>query len=251
MPEEYKGELRTSCGYTKTQPRAWTEKEIEWLEDMIKRGHSTSEIAHSMGRTEVSVSIKKKRLGKSRRTYNQKHINEKYDINYAFLDYIKPKTVLDAYSGDGFYDSEKYDVITNDISEEFNTEYHKDALKLLCMMYSSDRKFDIIDLDPFGSAYDCFDLAIKMAKKGIIITLGELGHKRWKRLDFVRTHYGIDSLKDFTIENIISEIQKIGKRNKKELTVWNKREWERIGRVWFTVKKHKITEQWSKDCENR
>lgn len=26
MPEEYKGEYSTGCGYTKTAPRKWTEK---------------------------------------------------------------------------------------------------------------------------------------------------------------------------------------------------------------------------------
>ena len=67
-------------------------------------------------------------------------------------------------------------------------------------------KFDLIDLDPFGSAYDCFDLAIKMAKKGLCITLGELGHKRWKRLDFVSSHYGIDNIDNLTLSNFPAPI---------------------------------------------
>ena len=102
----------------------------------------------------------------------------------------------------------------------------------------------MIDLDPFGSAYDCFDLAVKMAKKGLIITLGELGHKRWKRLDFVRTHYGIKTLDAFTIENLIQHIQAIGERNKKRLIVWQYREWQNTGRVYFTIDRLKVTDQW-------
>ena len=105
----------------------------------------------------------------------------------------------------------------------------------------------MIDLDPFGSAYDCFDLAIKMAQKGLVITLGELGHKRWKRLDYVAPRYDIYSLDDFTIQKIISYIQKIGLQNKKKLVVYDFREWRNIGRVWFKIEPLKITSQWEHD----
>ena len=119
-----------------------------------------------------------------------------------------------------------------------------DSLRLLCKLYAESQKFDLIDLDPFGSAYDCFDLAIKMANKGLVITLGELGHKRWKRLDYVSPRYDINTLNDFTIQNLIAYIQKIGLRNKKELVVFDYREWRNIGRVWFKIEQCKITSQW-------
>ena len=98
-------------------------------------------------------------------------------------------------------------------------------------------KFDLIDLDPFGSAFDCFDLSIEMARKGLIITLGEIGHKRWKRLDFVRRHYDITSLDDFTSENIVKEIIKIGERNKKKLTPIFLNNYRNISRVYFKIEK--------------
>ena len=111
-------------------------------------------------------------------------------------------------------------------------------------------KYDMIDLDPFGSAYDCFDLAIKMAKKGLCITLGEMGHKRWKRLDFVKWRYGINSLDDFTSDIIIKKIQEIGIRNKKILKVFAKRDWQNISRVWFVIKPYKETSQWDNKIGN-
>ena len=117
---------------------------------------------------------------------------------------------------------------------------------MLCRMYAEGRKFDMIDLDPFGSAYDCFDLAVKMASKGLAITLGELGHKRWRRLDFVGSHYGIRTLEDFTIDNLIEHIRHIGERNKKRLVVWGFKEWQNIGRVYFRIEKLKVVEQWEK-----
>lgn len=249
MPAEYAGAMTTGGGYTISQPRKWTKDEINWLKDMNDKGYSYKEIAQSMGRTEVSVSIKAKRLGKKQNTYNKQHVIEKYELNKRFVEYLKPRTVLDLYCGEKKYYSQFGDIksTTNDINKDIEADYHEDALKIICKLYHDGCRFDLIDLDPFGSAYDCFDLAIKMAKKGIVITLGELGHKRWKRLDYVSTHYNIASLDDFTIERVVSEIQAIGKRNKKMLRIVELKEWKNIGRVWFEISDIKVTSQWGKN----
>lgn len=245
MPEAYKGEYKKSCGYIDTQPRTWNSQEIAWLKSMINDGYNVQQIAESMDRSVVSISLKKKRLMKSARTYNAKHIEEKYALNQFFLDVINPETVLDLFCGEkSFYSDKGMDVTTNDINKSIEADFHEDAFKLLCSLYSCNRKFDLIDLDPFGSAYDCFDLAIKMANKGLCITLGELGHKRFKRVDYVRSRYGIETLEDFTMDNLITHIQQIGVRNKKRLTLYSGREWRNIGRVYFIIEPLKITEQW-------
>lgn len=247
IPNEYLGVHNKSCGYTTTTPRKWTKEEIEWTKKLIEEGYSNKEIAVSLNRSETSVSIKVKRLGKKQNTYNQKHIEEKYKLNALFVEEIKPKTILDLYCGiNSYYTSfaKPLKVITNDIDKNIKADYHEDAFKLICKLYYENQKYDLVDLDPFGSAYDCFDIAIKMAKKGLIITLGELGHKRWKRLDYVGSHYEIEKLEDFTIENLIKHIQKIGLKNKKKLNVWKYQEWQNIGRVYFTIENIKITKQW-------
>lgn len=245
MPESYAGKVNKSGGYTKTNPRVWTEQEIKWLTDMKRKGYNAAQIAESMDRSHTSVAIKIKRLGKSSGTYNDRHIREKYRINDRFVKAIDPASVLDAYCGSkDFYSAYDCERVTNDKNAEFEAGYHMDALAFMCRMYSEGRSFDLVDLDPFGSAYDSFDLAVKMARKGLCITLGELGHKRWKRLDFVSRYYGIDSLEDFTIDNLVEHIQSIGRRNKKDLVVFDCKEWRNIGRVWFEVKPLKITSQW-------
>lgn len=246
MPDEFKGKINHGCGYTKSEPRTWTDEEIDWVRSLSSKGYSAKEIAESVGRTSTSVSIKLKRLGKKNNTYNKKHVDEKYAINNEFLEELKPSDVLDVFCGQkNFY--KNYDGISNDIDTNIDCEYHMDAIKLCCKLYAAGEKFDLVDLDPFGSAYDCFDLAIKMAKKGLVITLGELGHKRWKRLDYVSRYYDINSIEEFTIENLIAHIQKIGLRNKKQLTVFKYKEWQNIGRVWFKIEPVKITEQWKDD----
>lgn len=245
MPKEYFGEVGKNGGYTKSNPRKWTKKELEWVEDMLNNGYTTKEIAESIQRTEVSTSIKIKRLGKANKTYNDAHIADKYQTNAEFITHINPKSAIDAYAGEHSVYEGTCKVISNDKNENFSTEYHLDAFKFMCQMWVNGEKADIVDLDPFGSAYDSFDLAVKMAQKGLVITFGELWHKRWKRLDYVERYYGIESLEDFTIDRLIEHVQMIGRRNKKELTVFAKREWRNIGRVWFEVKPMKITEQWA------
>ena len=233
--------------YTITQPRAWTPQDTSLLLQLKQQGLSTAQIAAQLNRSQVSISVKLKRLSKANNTYNTPHLQEKYQINSNFLDHLNPTSILDAYCGQkSFYSKSPATVYTNDKNPAIPALYHMDALHLLCHLYTKKQTFDLIDLDPFGSAYDCFDLAIKMANKGLIITLGELGHKRFKRLDYVSSHYGITSLQDFTIDNLITHIQSIGKRNKKALTVYAKKEWRNIGRVWFTISPIKITSQWDK-----
>lgn len=252
MPDEYKGKLCGPAGGNKGEQRKWTKQEVEWLKKMLSDGYSRNEIAKSMSRSIVSIELKQKRLGKKNGNYNKYHILDKYNINQQFLDVISPKSVLDVYCGkESFYKKRGYNATTNDINNDIDADYHKDALKLMCELYCKDMKYDLIDLDPFGSAYDCFDLAIKMAKKGIIITFGEIGHKRWKRYDFIGPHYGIYNESDFTIDKLIKRVQDIGKCNKKDLVVFKYREWGQIGRVWFVIKKIKVTEQWGdKDGKN-
>ena len=246
MPSEYKGEYTKNGGLTKFQPRKWTEKEIEWVNMLKAKGFNTKQIAECIDRDVTQVSIKIKRLGKVNKTYNDPHRAEKYSTNAKFIIDADIDSVLDLYAGAKSYylACGMKKVVTNDKEVSFNTDYSYDALSCICMLYAGNNKYDLVDLDPFGSAYDCFDLAIKMAKKGLVITLGELGHKRFKRLDFVRRYYGIETLEDFTTDNLVKHIIKIGERNKKTLIPIYVKDWRNIARVYCKIEQLKITEQW-------
>jgi len=231
-------------GIIKTLPQKWTkEKESEIL-DLKSKGYSSAQIGELVGRSQISIAIKLKRLTKTGDTYNKKHRDDKYAYNKLFLERINPKSILDVYAGNSFYTGHKK-LTTNDKDTKFTCDYHKDAFDLLCHLRN--KKYDIVDLDPYGSAIDVFPLALRLAKKGIIITLGEMGHKRWKRLDFVRKWYGIDSLENFTSEIIIQELQRIGLCYKKKLNVIYKRDYNNITRVWFEITPFKTTEQWKRN----
>ena len=248
MPIEYVGNVKKPCGYTKSAPRDWNDNEVKWVLQLKRQGWSIDEIARSVGRTPVSVSIKIKRIGKEQYDYNKDHIVQKYQHNEDFLSRINPTTILDMYAGlHSWWQTHAIgaNVVTNDNNEQSDAKFHERAELLIHKLYYDGNKFDLIDLDPFGSAYDCFDCAIRMAKKAIVITYGEIGHKRFKRLDYVRRYYGIESMKDFTIDRLIKETQKIAARCKKTLTPVYICNWNRISRVYFEVGEMKITEQWN------
>ena len=236
-------------GYCKTQPRPWTQEQTETLLLLKAQGLKIAEIAQEMHRSISSVSIKLKRLSKTADTYNAEHLADKYEANSDFFRHFPAKTILDLYAGKkSFWSTHTRAIVTtNDADHSIKADYNEKAERLIHRLYYEGQKFDLIDLDPFGSAYECFDTALKMARKGLIITFGEMGHKRFKRLDFVHRYYGIDKLQNFTTHNLIAEVQRIAARQKKKLLPVIIKEWRGISRVYFTIEKIKITEQW----ENR
>ena len=237
LPEKYKGKIKKNGGLTLNDPREWTLEEIEWTNMLQEKGFTIKQIAKCLDRELVSVQIKIKRLKKETgKTYNEKHRQDKYNTNNMFLDKFNVKSILDVFAGEkSFYKNKCDTLVTNDKEKNYRCNYNMDSFKLLCKLHSENKSFDLIDLDPFGSAYDCFDIAIKMSKKAIIITFGELGHLRWKRLDFVKQRYNINNLEDFKIEKMIEKVIKIGKRNKKKLNPIFIKKWTNIGRVYFKV----------------
>jgi hypothetical protein len=250
MPKEFYGELKASTEFVKSVPRAWTDNELQWCVDSLQAGFSVKEIANAIGRTEISVQTKLKRKTKTGDSYNDKNRGLKYAANQFFIDTVQPKTVLDVYAGNSFYKTvDGLSVVTNDKDEKFDTDYSLDALRLLCVLYADGKKFDVVDIDPYGSAYECFDLALKMSRKGIVVSFGEWGHKRWKRYDFVRPRYGVSNGDEFVPEAFISEFQRIARVNHKEAVVVDVLQYGNFLRVYFTLEKFKTVEQWDIDID--
>lgn len=243
-----KGKELKKGKYVKSTPKKWSDEEVEWAYNKKEEGYTYKEIGEALDRTEVSVSIKVKRHTKKNNTYNKDHVDGKYEDNKLFIENISSvKSLLDVYCGVMSYwktNHPEIKVVTNDKDKNIDADYHMDSLKILYHEYIKGNKYDIIDLDPYGSAYESFDLAIKMAKKGLIITYGEMGHKRWKRLDYVSKRYDIDSIEDFTIDKLIEKTILIGKRNKKELTPVIITNNKLISRVYFKIGEYKESSQW-------
>ena len=247
MTTKFTGKKIKNGGITLSDPKRWTEDEVKWMLVAKQAGMNVADIASELDRTEISVQVKLKRLSKSSDTYNAKHRQLKYAANENFLSTLQPKSVLDLYAGHSWYLDRGLDLVTNDLSKDFETDYHQDALKLLAELYLSNRKFDLIDLDPYGSAYECFDLAMRLSKRGIVISFGEFGHARWKRLDYVRDRYSINSLDEFKPEAFINEATRIARLYKKELTLVDSLQYGNFLRAYFEITPYKVTEQWDKE----
>jgi hypothetical protein len=240
------GETLKGSQYVKSAPRKWTDTELTWALAKRDEGGSIAEIATALERTEVSVFVKLKRHSKNNDTYNVKFREMKYQANATFAALVEPKSVLDLYAGNSWWKESGYDTVSNDIDERYENDFHLSALDLMCQLHLEKKKFDVIDLDPFGSAYECFDLAFGAAKKGIVISFGEWGHKRWKRVDYVAPRYGIHSIDDFSHEPFIVEAQRIARLHKKVADVVDVLQYSNFLRVYFTLTDYKETSQWDK-----
>ena len=85
-----------------------------------------------------------------------------------------------------------------------------------------------------------------MTKKGLIITYGEYGHKRWKRYDFLQRHYDINNEEQFKVDMFINETQKKAYQNKKELEVIYIKQWANVLRVYYKINNLKL-DIWNKE----
>lgn len=231
--------------------RRWTKEELNTLNKYLDQNKTVKDIAKELKRTETSVHLKIKRLALDNATYNEKHQLQKYLANRKYLDDLKPNSVLDLYAGNkSYYINKVLNVTSNDKNKSFNTTYNINAFDLLCKLYLDKKKYDLIDLDPYGSAIENIYLATKLATKGLIVTYGELGHIKFKRLDFVSRFYNIHTLNDFTFDNLIKHTKLIANQNSKELTIHSAYRFNKnLGRVYYLVNDIKI-DVWNKEIVN-
>jgi hypothetical protein len=221
-------------GVIKSEPKGWSDEEISKMLELKKQGLSFDDIGKMFGRTAYSCNRKYYKLMKKLDTYNDKHRDLKYDYNKQFLQKVDAESLLDAFSGgvSWWKQNTELKVIDNDINIE-GADYKLDAFDFL---YQHRKKqFDIVDLDPFGSAYDCFDFALQIAQKGLIITFGEIVGRRFNRQDFVEYRYGMNYIEDFTTEKLSEYVVKRALIYRKVLTPIIKAEMTNISRVYYKI----------------
>lgn len=227
--------------------RKWPMAENLWLWWLKYYENLNDEmIGHCLKRSVESVENKLRSLRKKYGYYNCNHIAEKYRLNRELVKKINPKSVLEPYAGASHFKtimnegtSSIKKVLTNDTNKHYETDYTMDGVKFLnkCDGKGKGGKFDLVDVDPYGDVYSCIETAIKIARKGLIITFGELGHKRTGRLDNVSRSYGIVKPKDFNIKYLTKFVQRLGERHNKKLTPLFIMDKSNIARVYFTVEK--------------
>jgi hypothetical protein len=253
LPDEFRGANRVKTAPVKTVPRTWTQQEVDWCLERRAAGWTYADLAEATGRSETSVSIKIKRMSKADGSYNTKRHKNKYLGNQTFLDCAKIQTVLDLYAADSWWKAAGLETLTNDTDHRFDTDYHTDAFKLASELYFEGKRFDLVDLDPYGSAYDVIPFGLRLARVGLVVSFGEWGHRRWKRLDFVEPRYGITKLAEFSEDAFVREIQRQARTQKMEAKPVISLRYGAFLRVYFTLHKFKQTSQWenANDDESR
>lgn len=220
--------------------KKYTESEIKLIKELTEKKYSLKDIGLAVNRPPDSIRKIQKDFRLENNTYNKKHVADKYFRNYVFIDYIKPKSVLDLYCGPVSFYRNKTDipeVVTNDKDERISADYHDDALRTAAYLYSQHKTYDIVDLDPYTSPYECIDLAIQLAKKGLVISFGELSAKRWGKLPPVyKLKYGIETKEELSLAMLIDYVKDRGEIYGKVLEPFYSRTWQgNFSRVWFTV----------------
>ena len=152
---------------------------------------------------------------------------EKYVLNKKLIEELNIKTVCDAFAGleSSYNKLSNIDTIcSNDIAENANTNNHLKAFSFLALMIGNNKKFDLVDLDPYGSCYDCWPLAIRLAQKGLIISYGDYCNWRYKRTEIINSRYGeCNSVEEFE-QNLLRETERVaynyGPKKLTALHIW-------------------------------
>ena len=221
-------------GVIKSIPKKWSEAEIKKMLELNRQGFGFDAIGKHLERTAYSCNRKYYKMMKKLDSYNDKHRDLKYEYNKQFLKEIDADNILDSFSGGVSWYKQNTDlkVIDNDLKVD-GADFKLDAFDFLYQHRK--QKFDIVDLDPFGSAFDCFDFALSIAQKGLIITFGEIVGRRFNRQDFVWHRYGIEYIEDFTTDKLSEYVEKRALMFRKKLTPIVKAEMTNISRVYYKI----------------
>lgn len=219
----------------------YSKDELDYILRLNDLGVSYSVIAKFILRTEQAVRTQGKKLRLEKGTYNRKHIEEKYRNNIEFLCHLflenkDVSSILDAFSGKkpfwtSYEKSLGMEVITNDINKEFAATYHIDAKELIKKLRESGKSFDIVDLDPFSSPVGCFEDAINICKRGLIMTFGD---KRgiMSNKNLAKERY---RCKRYDERLIINYFKREAKKFGVALKLYKLLKWGMTWRVYFTV----------------
>jgi len=145
--------------------------------------------------------------------YGDKHRDKKYEMNDAFLEKIKPKTVLDSCCGAySYYKRQKrIKAFTNDLNPTIEADEHKDMFALLSEKIGAKERYDLVDIDPFVGAEHVWPLALIVAKKGIAVSFPDLASKRFGNSEGWAKRFMKETSKEVTPKDVSSSFQNLAR----------------------------------------
>ena len=222
------------------------EEKIKEVYRLKKEGFSLHHISNKLN---IKIDVVKNYIvlyKKKENSYNLDHVGDKYELNDEFFQIIKPKSILDAFCGRrrfwADYQKDGCNVVSNDSMQDENACPDNlmtlPANQLLEVYKLAGTKFDIVDIDPYGSPVDYLKAATTIAEKGLIITFGEFKSIRHRFKNrgqkYFKEKYGITkSFEDITINDIADSVIKLSNNKFK---VWRIGDWKNCDRIYFIAK---------------
>lgn len=235
----------------------WT-KELEEKCFLMRGNKSTyKEIAKELGTTESSVKHKVRRISQSNNEDKYKHTKEKVEILDRFLIGSNLK-VLETNSGfgglsefySGFGHVECYDIDekrvrhVNSIGSENIDAFKGDSEKEVIRLLHQKRKYDIVDIDPYGMPSRYFPYVFGLIDKGILsVTLPMIGVAQMNKItiEHLMVFWGVDYKdKESYVDKVIERMSDYAFMQKRSISVLDVSRIDRIYRITLSVEKKSL-----------
>lgn len=222
--------------------------------EMKNSGATYKTIAKELGTTATSVKHKVRRLQQSSNQDRYKHTAEKIQQAEKYLAAFG-NNILETNSGFGgmteFYNQigkvECYDIkkdridFVDSLGMEGVTAIHGDSEKELYKLIANKRKYDIVDLDPYGMPSRYFPHVFSLIDKGILfVTLPMIGVAQMNKI----TIRHLDAFWGVSLEDKSKYIDLVTKRmkdyafmHKREIRILDVQKIDRIYRICLSVEK--------------
>lgn len=232
----------------------WNKKiELKALE-MKDSGMTYKAIAEELGTTATSIKHKVRRLKQSANEDRYKHTAEKIQQAEKYLS-TAGNNILETNSGFGgmteFYNQigvvECYDIkkdrveFIDSLAMQSVTAIHGDSEKELYKLVANKRKYDVIDLDPYGMPSRYFPHVFSLIDKGVLfVTLPMIGVAQMNKITIrhLDAFWGVSlNDKDKYIDLVVKRMKDYAFMHKREIRVLDVQKIDRIYRICLSVEK--------------
>lgn len=160
----------------------------------------------------------------------------RYEMNAAFARRIEYSNALEPFAGKK---KQYHHSLRNDKNTMYDCDCHMDAMDFLEMVHmrDGDDSYDLVDLDPFASSVPYFPLACKLARKGIIIHIGDLLYLNYKPQDLYRFYPNSRlPFKGDRMKVIRSHFTETAKQLGKRLLFWDDYQYGSVAKLYYKIR---------------
>ena len=159
----------------------------------------------------------------------------RYKLNKSFEKAISSTSALEPFAG---CKKQYHNSITNDVEERFGADHCLPAHDFLTKMYEEhgEDSFDLVDIDPFSYSVPYFELGCKLARKGIIVHVGDIWYLSLNKNKLHnRYEYAPKSAKGADLKAIAYHFYQAAKRYGKNIVKYDEYKKGIVAKLYFEV----------------